>query len=380
LAERVVFVTQPGFLSSPVPGGVQVCTAEFVALFRAAGYGLGFHDIAEQRDPWSRVRRRLKLDPYGGYDFAGHAAVIAAAAPPDAVVALNQMDIAPLARHLHDRAPNLPVIVLSHGNASGDFLHESLATSSGALARLRDRWRLGAQLAHESRLLQHDVDLVVCISDTEEAIDRWLGARHVLAVPRTFVVDPLPWQPTPGRIGIVATADHHPNRAGIEMLAEALAPRAPASLRLRLAGGGEHAGRALQRRFPFIEYLGPLSDAALRTEAATWSLFVHPLFWHARGASTKLATAIGWGLPVATTPAGRRGYRWADGALIEEVEPGDLAVRIVAVLGDRAQLEAAREQVSRVARTGPSLTDCAGRLRAEIDAARARRARPQPRN
>ena len=376
MADRVVFVTQPGFLSAPVPGGVQVCTAEFVALFRAAGYDLRFHDIAQQRDLVTRGRLRWKLEAYGGYDYAAHAAAIAGAAEPGTVVALNQMDIAPLAAHLHARAPRLPVVVLSHGNASGDFLHESLAAGSGVLGRLRDRWRLGSQLARESVLLRGDVDLVVCISETEEAIDRWLGARHTLMVPRTLAADPLPWQPVAGRIGVVATADHFPNRAGVEMLAEALRPVAPHALRLRLVGGGGDAGRDLQRRFPFLEYLGPLDDAALRAEAATWSLFVHPLFWHARGASMKLATAIGWGLPIATTPAGRRGYRWGEGELIEAVEPADLAARIVAVLSDRAQLELARAQTARIARSGPALADSAGRLRTEIAAARQRRLAP----
>ncbi|MGE3401035.1 MAG: glycosyltransferase family 4 protein [Vicinamibacterales bacterium] len=301
-------------------------------------------------------------------------------APPDGIVALNQMDIAPLARHVHRHDPRRPVVALSHGNASGDFLHESLAAGTGPLGRLRDRWRLGAQLAHESDLLRHDVDLLVCISETEEAIARWLGARHVLAVPRVFTPDPLPWQPVNGRIGVVTTADHYPNRAGVELLAAALAERQSAapSLRLRLVGGGAPAARELASRFPFIEYLGPLDDAALRAEAATWSLFVHPLFWHARGASMKLATAIGWGLPIATTPAGRRGYVWGEGTLIEGVEPDELAGRVLAALADRAALDRAREETLRIARSGPSLEDYAVRFRDGIEAARRRRAHLPP--
>lgn len=375
MADRIVFVTQPGFVSAPIGGGVQACTAEFVALFQAAGYELRFHDIQQQRDLLTRARLRWKLEAYGGYDFASHARAISAAAPPDVVVALNQMDIAPLARYIHRRDPRRPVVALSHGNASGDFLHESLAAARGAPGRLRDRWRLGAQLGHESDLLQHDVDLVVCISETEEAIARWLGARHVLTVPRVFTPDPLPWQPVAGRIGVVTTVDHYPNRAGVERLAAALAASQPASstLRLRLVGGGTAAARALERRYPFIEYLGPLDDAGLRAEAATWSLFVHPLFWHARGASMKLATAIGWGLPIATTPAGRRGYVWGDGALIEAVEPGELAARILAALADRPALDRAREQTLRIAQSGPSVADYAARLRDELEAARRRR-------
>ena len=66
----------------------------------------------------------------------------------------------------------------------------------------------------------------------------------------------------------------------------------------------------LASRYPFVQYLGPLSDAELRTEASTWCCFVHPMFVYAKGCSTKIGVALGWGLPVATTHLGVRGYVW----------------------------------------------------------------------
>jgi hypothetical protein len=69
------------------------------------------------------------------------------------------------------------------------------------------------------------------------------------------------------------------------------------------------------REFPFVDDLGRLNDVALRQEAATWFVFLHPLFCFARGASTKLATGLAWGLPCITTESGMRGYELPENAV-----------------------------------------------------------------
>jgi hypothetical protein len=86
-------------------------------------------------------------------------------------------------------------------------------------------------------------------------------------------------------------------------------------IELRVVGGPESIGVALQNEFKSIRYLGELPDEKLTAEAATWCAFINPIFCYARGASTKVATALGWGLPVITTPHGARGYRWDQQAL-----------------------------------------------------------------
>lgn len=377
MAETAIVVTQPGFIDAPIPGGVQVCTNEYLDLLKAAGYEVLVHGIAQKRDFVTRAAIRLGVDVYGGYAVESHVAAIAETARlhPGAVVALNQVDIAPIGAALRRVAPQLPVVALSHGNASGDYLHEAMSRGDGPLGRVRNRWKLGGLLERERGFFQDDIDLVLCLSDTEAAIDQWLGARHVLVVPRTFAPRLLDWAPVAGRVGIVSTVDHHPNRAGIEMLAAVLPATGPGGIRIRLVGNGAAGGRALQERFPCIEYLGQLDDASLRREAASWSLFVHPLFWHARGASTKIATAVNWGLPIATTPAGLRGYRWRDGDIVMAAEPGDLASLVRRLAHDRVALEAARADVLRVGQTGPTLAELGRLVRAGIDAARRRRAR-----
>lgn len=101
---------------------------------------------------------------------------------------------------------------------------------------------------------------------------------------------------------------------------------------------------------------------------------MHPLFWHARGASTKIATAINWGLPVATTPAGLRGYHWRDGDIATAAEPDELASLVRKLAQDRAALEAARANVIRVGQTWPTLTELGRQVRAALEDVRARRA------
>jgi hypothetical protein len=376
LAETAIVVTQPGFIDAPIPGGVQVCTREYLDLLKAAGYEVLVHPIAQKRDLLTRAAIRLGVDVYGGYDVEAHARAIAETARlhPGAVVALNQVDIAPLGAALRRVAPQLPVVALSHGNSSGDYLHEAASRGDGPLGRVRNRWKLGGLLERERAFFQHDIDLVLCLSDTEAAIDQWLGARHVLVIPRTFTPQLLDWAPVHGRVGIVSTVDHHPNRAGIETFAAALSAAGADEIRIRLVGSGAAGGRELQQRFPCIEYLGQLDEPSLRREAASWSLFVHPLFWHARGASTKIATAVNWGLPIATTPAGLRGYRWRDGDIVTAAEPGDLASLVRRLARDRAALEAARADVLRVGQTGPTLIELGRLVRAGIDGARRRRA------
>ena len=245
-------MSEPGFLSAPIPGGVQVCTAEFVALFQAAGFDTLFYPVTARRDLLTRAAIRLGLDVYGRYDVEAHAAAIArqAVSTGASVIALNQMDIAPLAGRLRALLPAVPVIMLSHGNSSGDFLHESIAAGGGWLRRQRDQWRMGALVSRESRYFQHDLDLVLCLSETDEAIARWLGAREVFVVPRTFRSDLLKWQPVSARIGCVATVDHFPNRAGLERLAAALVREAVPGLTLRLVGGGAGGAALSFRRIP----------------------------------------------------------------------------------------------------------------------------------
>ena len=136
-------------------------------------------------------------------------------------------------------------------------------------------------------------------------------------------------------------------------------------MRFRLVGGPAAHGHALAARFAQVDYLGPLDEAALMAEAATWSCFVHPLFCYARGCSTKLAVALGWRLPVATTPAGMRGYEWREGNVPCAENPHELAVLALEMLVP-AKARAVRAQICLAADSAPTLPEVAARLRAML--------------
>ena len=125
---------------------------------------------------------------------------------------------------------------------------------------------------------------------------------------------------------------------------------------MRIVGGPAAAGRALTGRFRSAEYLGPLTDAELEREAASWSAFVHPLFSMARGCSTKLAIVLAWQLPIVTTPAGARGYTWRDGVLPMADTPEAFA-QLAVGLATPAAASRVREQVAAVVRSSPTVAD-----------------------
>jgi hypothetical protein len=97
-----------------------------------------------------------------------------------------------------------------------------------------------------------------------------------------------------------------------------------------------------------------LSDTELRAEAATWSAFLNPIFCQARGCSTKLATALGWEIPIVTTPVGARGYVQVDGALTSADGPMEFAERLLDIHA-RDEWRDVRNQTIRVARSTPRM-------------------------
>ena len=212
------------------------------------------------------------------------------------------------------------------------------------MSRVRATWQLGVDLATESYYRHRWIDAVCVMSREEETLERWLGAKATVCLPRIVRPSFLEWKLVPGRVGYVGTLEHTPNRVALEEICAIIGETGLAT-ELRLVGRPEVIGRELHARYPFVSYLGGLSDADLRAEAATWSLFVNPIFWLARGASMKLGQALALGLPVLTTQSGARGYEAWEGEL--SVTPDnavDFVSEMEALLGDAARLEECRRQ------------------------------------
>jgi hypothetical protein len=253
--------------------------------------------------------------------------------------------------------------MLSHGLESTDFLHELRGVGGGPRADVtkRQALMLGWRLIQEARQA-HAFDHVFCLSEFEREIEHWLGSESVSMIPRTVTPAPLDWEPHGRRLGFVGTLDHHPNREGLLLFLRAYEALG-ADGEVRVVGGPEAAGRDLAAEYRSVRYLGPLANDLLEAEARTWSCFVHPIFCYARGASTKLATALSWEIPIATTPTGRRGYVWRDGGLPTADEPAAFA-QLAASMFDPSRAAAAREQVRKVAASSPTLEDVAAMIAA----------------
>ena len=363
-----LFVSYRGFLAEGRGGGVQVCTREYVDVIRAAGFDLALVPFESDRRLSTRLLRRWTSSPYFRPAPPSLLQELERRAVEDApdVVFLNQVALASLAPRIRQVMPHARIVVLSHGLESTDLLHlirlRPRLPLSGRL-RPTPRLALGTVLLEESRNRQ-DVDLVCTLSPFDAELEGWMGARSVRFLPRTCRPDPLAWAPTGDRVGYLGTLDHGPNLEGLVDALDALEGAAPTSLRVRVVGGPPRLGRWLSSRYARVDYLGELDDEATRAEAATWSAFLHPIFCHARGCSTKLATAIAWQLPVVTTTQGHRGYVWSDGSLAVRDDPAGFAAATLDLV--RGGAEAARAGVVRVAGSSPTVPDVAGELRAAL--------------
>lgn len=357
---RSLFLHDPSDLDALIPGGVQLCSHEFLDIVRAASAEVRLVPVTVSRAPLWRVRRRFGLGSYLLYNPAEArtklAAAIADFAPTHAY--LNRSELIRLAPLITQLSPGTKVIVMSHGNQSGDDLYEVGGPGgrrSNGLSRLKGGFQLGMDLVTESEFRHRHLDGVCVMSVEEEIIERWLGATRTVVLPRIIRPRPLEWHPVGGRVGFVGTLNHTPNRIALERLCAQLASSGD-SPNLRLVGGPEATGRSLAEKYPFVTYLGRLDDVRLHEEAATWSLFLNPVFWLSRGASMKLGQALAWALPTLTTRAGMRGYELSpDQAFIAEDSVEDFSGKLLRLLRDDATLAGLRD---RLLSTSWSTADC----------------------
>lgn len=369
---RSVFLHDPADLEAPIPGGVQLCSREFFAVVQAASDETLPVAAHVSRHPSWRLRRKLGLGSYLLYRPSEHRAALGGqlAAFRPTHVFVNRAELLRLAPLVRELAPSAKVVLMSHGNQSGDDLYEA-AGPGGArargFARLRAAWRLGADLVTESRFRHRHLDAVCVMSEEESVLERWLGSARTVVLPRIVRPAPIPWLPVEGRVGFVGTLDHTPNRVALESVCRALAAAKEPGVELRLVGGPSRSGEAIANRYPFVRYLGRLDNEALEREASTWSLFLNPIFWLSRGASMKLGQALAWNIPVVTTRAGARGYE-LPGEVVRKVDdrPEAFVSAMIDLLRTPAALAALRENNADHQACWPDARTLAARLRTAL--------------
>ena len=354
-----LFVTLHSHLQ-PGGGGVQWCSREYHQTLVAAGLQPYVVTFEIDRSLRARFLRRFRPRPYTHRIPGGLGLKITAQAQQHGArwCFLNNTDALALAPILHARMPSLHLVFLSHGAEITDVVNNlRLAPETAGREQTTPCW-LGRLLQSEIAIRASLTGSVV-ISEPDLLIEKWLGSPAAVFLPRSIPRDPLLATGLPGRVGCVATLDHGPNLHGLRLFAEALGRHS--GVRLRLVGGPVDYGRCLASQHPIIDYLGPLDDAQLRAEAATWRAFVNPVFCPARGASTKVSTALGWGLPVLTTPDGARGYTWPSGTLPLSESPTALAA-LACELAEATNPAPSRAAAERLVHAAPTPAQTAAAL------------------
>lgn len=354
----MIFVSNQRYIN-PHGGGVQWCTREYLETFVDAGFELSFISYENDNRLSSRLLRKLFPRPFKGLIPPGIIGDIVSLARRNNIqwIVLNNSEAISLAESLRSALPDCRLIYLSHGPEIVDEVNTlRLDPSSSAHRRASFRW-LGRSLMAEINI-RRSLDATICISPEDQVFEYWLGAQNTLYLPRRISFAPLRTNPVPLRIGTVATLDHAPNLDGIRLLAAHLDRH---QVEFRIVGSPSRVGERLQAEFKCITYLGRLDDSELASEAATWMVFVNPIFCQARGASTKVATALGWGLPVLTTPFGARGYNWNHHILPLSHTPSDLAESVLDLLQSK-RVEDLMESARVVASLSPTRQASASRL------------------
>lgn len=310
--KNILFITDKNYVDYTVPGGVQVCTEEFIEYFKLAGYNIIFIKVAPNLSFLNRLKIKIGIEAYELYSVNQYLDEIVNTISTNDIklVLYNQLNIAHWTSIIRAKTnSSTKFVALSHGNESGDFIHD--ITKSEKKPSIYETWRLGKLISKEKQLFSTILDGVITISEHETYINQWLGAKNVLLLPRLLTRDFLAWKPEAGMIGFIGTLDHLPNFEGIRSLASEL-KKIGFKGNLRLVGGPVDIGNTLAQNYNFITYCGQLDNNHLLSEVTKWSIFVNPIFWHARGSSTKVAQMINWGIPTVSTKAGIRGYDLAN--------------------------------------------------------------------
>ena len=350
---------------------MQLCSREFLAVVEAASDATVTFVVEQSHRLALRLRRGLNLASYLDYDVAAYSQALKNALEDNGIthVYLNRAELSRFAPLVRDLSANVLIVVMSHGNQTGDDLFEA-AGPGGRGGTIANTWKLGLDLRTESYIRHRYVDAVCAISDEEAVLERWLGAKKVFVVPRIVEFDFLDWDPVPGRVGFVGVLDHTPNRIALERLLPLLEDASEA-LEVDLVGMPEAIGVKFQARFRTVRYRGVQLGEELTELATRWSVFLNPVFWLSRGASMKLGCALGWGLPALTTRSGRRGYRIPDSCVVTcEDDQRVFAETVVQLLRDVRRCRAVRDSLMQRTSEFPTSSSVGAQLRRELAAAR----------
>lgn len=348
-------------------GGVRVCTEEYLTLLKH-NFDIEIFKVSYHYSFAYRMRVKLGINIYNDYKIEKYTTDISDLIKQRNIsfVFLNLSNTAPFAKIIKKAfGDRVKVVLCSHGNESGDYLH--------TFTRFKDDQpfyrsffssiALGRLMKKESYFRQELLDAVLTVSPVEESLEKWLGAKHVLMVPRTVNKRFLSRKIIKGRFGFIGDLTHSPNLYGIEQVCNAIQTLSSyEGIDIRIVGSPSVIGKQLSSKYPFVTFLGYLDNESFEHEASTWSFFINPVFYYSRGVSTKLAKALGWGLPVITTTIGYRGYLFNTGSLVIAESADEMARKIGDFSIDESRIQKASESILELIASLPEDSDNARKL------------------
>jgi glycosyltransferase involved in cell wall biosynthesis len=349
--EKALFVSNQVFFDQSKPeGGVRLCTNDFIRLIECRFEVIRF-PLQYNRSFWYRVRAKAGLDIFEDYHGSDYAPALFEQLERFKIskVFINLANASRVAEVIKKRyGAAVKTIICSHGNESGDFLHQTVRFREFMpwLQRQTAAWRLGKVLQAELTFRLHAIDLVLAVSGIEESIENWLGAKKVFYVPRVFQPHYIKWEPVQGKVGFIGDVSHYPNYYGMLTLCEELIKKPiPENFEICIVGRACTNLDLLKSRFPFIRHTGYLDEPELIKEAGTWMYYLNLVFYYSKGVSTKLAKGMNWGIPVISTTAGNRGYIFKNGGVVTIDGPVGLANAILQKAFDKDEAKRDAENV-----------------------------------
>ena len=368
MKQKAIFITNKLYVDKSLnEGGVSFCTKEYIELI-AQKFDLIIFPIAFRNSLWYRILVKLGLNNYQDYHNPKYRDELKSTILTHEVkhVFLNQCNTASLGIDIKKNIDKgVSIYLCSHGNESGDLLHEYTRFSKvqPIYKKLFSNYIMGRTIRTEVFQRLNFIDGVLTVSEVETQIENWLGAKKVMFVPRTLNYNPILYNNSIGTVGFIGDLSHPPNYFGLKSVFDALNRMDKNdNFQFRLVGSGSFWGEKLATEFPFVSYLGYLSNEELTNECESWSFFINPVFYYSRGVSTKLAKALGMGLPVITSSIGKRGYSWSAGKLPEAENPTEMAEAMLNLSFDLELINNYRNEVKLIARSSPNIRDLGNQL------------------
>jgi hypothetical protein len=348
LKPKVLFLVNRIYLDKSLnEGGVRNCTEEYIKLL-STRFDVILFPVDYTESLLYRIRIKLGLNIYNDYKPDTYKEQLYHEIQKNEINYVflnlaNTMTFAPMIKNKFNHS--VKIILCSHGNESGDFLHHSFRFKQ------QQNWIQGIiNPLLFARMIDREVtfrllylDMVLTISEVEEGVEKWLGAKNVFMVPRVLNHEPVPWNPVPGRVGFLGDLSHKPNYEGIVAFCDAIVESGSQSLKLRVLGNPAHIGNKLAEKYFFVEYCGFVPNNKITEEVGSWSLFLNLVFYYSRGVSTKLAKGLNWGLPVLTSNFGNRGYAFVENKLITVNTPREMASVCINLVSNKKELTRLRD-------------------------------------